>query len=380
MGQDVVPNVGIDRIGRSFSPDNALLFALIAIYWVAFQFVYCVYYLLSYPEYLGLKALEDYTPLGFAIDFAIFFLQPVELLCCAFGALISFAIYMAIRAGRRWRLRWQLPSAIAAMAAGACAFTLLTNLSVNLLLHPEPMNWLRFMRGSIVWLAPIGLWAGAALAVVYNRETRERERQFALLESQAHVAQIRALRFQVNPHFLFNTLNSISALILDGRSGDAERMLLALATFFRTTLDGDPLRDVRLADEMALQRLYLQIEQARFGSRLHVDIDLPAALDEARLPGLLLQPLVENAIRHGMSDGRRQLHLHIGARENMDDLIIEVRDDGAGMDTQAPAGTGVGLDNVRQRLSARFGDRARVRAMATPRGFGVELTMPLVAA
>jgi signal transduction histidine kinase len=379
MGQELDPYRGIDPGRREGAAERTLMFALIGFYWVGFQFVYCLYYLLSAPEYLGLRPLEQYTPVGFLIDFVRFFTAPVELLCCAFGAVICYAIYMAMRAARRWRLRWQFLSALALMTTGAVAFTLLTNLSVELLLHPEPLSWVRLVRGSLVWLAPIGLWTGTALAFVYNNEMRERERQFALLQSQAHAAQVRALRFQVNPHFLFNTLNSISALVLDKRTVDAERMLLALATFFRTTLDGDPLRDVRLVDEIALQRLYLQIEQVRFGERLEVDIDLPAALDEARLPGLLLQPLVENAIKHGMSDGRKRLRLHIGARADSErELVIEVRDNGAGTETRPRAG--IGLDNVRQRLSARFGERARVRAVASSHGFGVELTMPLMSA
>src|SRR5207247_5853928 len=109
----------------------------------------------------------------------------------------------------------------------------------------------------------------------------------------AQSAQLQALRYQVNPHFLFNTLNSLSSLVMTGRSDRAETMLLALSTFFRSSLSLDPSADVTLAEEIDLQRLYLDIEKARFPDRLHVEIDVPQELEQPPLPAMLLQPIIE---------------------------------------------------------------------------------------
>src|SRR5207237_6086727 len=120
--------------------------------------------------------------------------------------------------------------------------------------------------------------------------------------------------YQINPHFLFNTLNSLSSLVMTGRGDRAETMLLALSTFFRTSLSIDPSADVTLAEEIDLQRLYLDIEKARFPDRLHVEIDVPEELEQARLPALLLQPIVENAIKYGVSKSRKAILVRIAAR------------------------------------------------------------------
>jgi len=134
-------------------------------------------------------------------------------------------------------------------------------------------------------------------------------------EREAQSAQLRALRYQVNPHFLFNTLNSLSSLIIAGRAEEAESMVLKLSTFFRQSLTLDTGADISLAEEIALQRLYLDIERVRFPRRLKVEMDVPESLEKARLPALILQPLVENAIKHAVSTTRDTVTLSITARE-----------------------------------------------------------------
>jgi LytS/YehU family sensor histidine kinase len=211
----------------------------------------------------------------------------------------------------------------------------------------------------------------------YAGRVRAAERQAARYQAEAQSAQLRALRYQINPHFLFNTLNSLSALVLAKRNADAERMIITLSTFLRSSLTGDPVADVPLADEIAMQRLYLAIEAVRFPERLIVDIDVPEALADIRVPGLILQPLVENAIKHGVATSHRPVTVTIRARTIADWLEIVVEDDGAPA-AAAASGTAVGLRNVCERLSARFGEKAR--CAAGPRvggGYRVELGVPL---
>ncbi|HET7281514.1 MAG TPA: histidine kinase [Sphingomicrobium sp.] len=240
------------------------------------------------------------------------------------------------------------------------------------------------LDASITWLFFYIGWSAFYIAVQAQAQAMGAQRRLADAESAAQAAQVRALRYQVNPHFLFNTLNSLSSLVMTGRTDRAETMLLALSTFFRTSLSLDPSADVSLAEEIDLQRLYLDIEMARFPDRLTVDIDVPAELEQARMPALLLQPIVENAIKYGVSKSRRAVVIHIEAR-HLDNhrMVLEISNKlKHGGKDELPAatheGTGLGLANVCQRLEARWGNRASCRyGPMTGGGYKVSLTMPV---
>jgi two-component system, LytTR family, sensor kinase len=225
----------------------------------------------------------------------------------------------------------------------------------------------------------LAAWAALYLAISYAAETRDAERRVAGFAQAAKEAEIRALRYQVNPHFLFNTLNSLSSLVMTGRANEAESMIMNLSTFYRTSLSGDPQDDVQLADEVRLQRLYLDIEAVRFPERLKTEIDVPAELMNLCVPGMILQPLVENAIKYGVSRANRPVAISITARSERGKLVLTVADDGKGPDSKDEHGTGVGLANVRDRLQARFGSKAGLVTHA-PKGGGfvVTLAMPEV--
>ena len=237
---------------------------------------------------------------------------------------------------------------------------------------------------AVTWLFFYIGWSAFYLAYQAQSEALGVQRRLADAESAAQAAQVRALRYQVNPHFLFNTLNSLSSLVMTGRTDRAETMLLALSTFFRTSLSFDPGADVSLAEEIDLQRLYLDIEMARFPDRLTVEIDVPKELEQARLPALLLQPIVENAIKYGVSKSRKVVLVRIAARRIDDSrmaLEISNRLKHGGKDELPAAtheGTGLGLGNVSQRLEARWGSRANCRyGPMTGGGYKVVLTMPV---
>ena len=249
----------------------------------------------------------------------------------------------------------------------------------------DPMQRLRWAAdAAVIWLFFFLAWSAFYLANQAQAEAMGAQRQLADAESAAQAAQVRALRYQVNPHFLFNTLNSLSSLVMTGRTDRAETMLLALSTFFRSSLSLDPSADVTLEEEIELQRLYLDIEKARFPDRLHVEIDVPQELQKARLPALLLQPIVENAIKYGVSKSRKAVVIRIEAKQALDGrMLLEISNRlKTGGKEELPAatheGTGLGLSNVSQRLEARFGNRASCRyGPMTGGGFKVSLTMPV---
>jgi two-component sensor histidine kinase len=225
----------------------------------------------------------------------------------------------------------------------------------------------------------LSAWAGLYLALSYASEAHRTERRAARLERAAQQAELRSLRYQVNPHFLFNTLNSLSTLVMRNRPDEAEKMIMSLSNFYRTSLTGDPLDDVPLAEEVHLQKLYLDIEAVRFPDRLVTRIDIPPALLSACVPGLILQPLVENAIKYGVSRTSSPVTITITAREDGDQMHIAVSDDGDNPPGQGDAGSGIGLANVRDRLTARFGDAGQI--VYGPRegdGFSVLLTLPVI--
>lgn len=237
---------------------------------------------------------------------------------------------------------------------------------------------------AVTWLFFFIGWTAFYIASEAQAAALGAQRRLADAESAAQAAQVRALRYQVNPHFLFNTLNSLSSLVMTGRTDRAETMLLALSTFFRTSLSLDPSADVSLAEEIGLQRLYLDIEMARFPDRLNVEIDVPAELEHARMPALLLQPIVENAIKYGVSKSRKAVVIRIEAR-HLDNhrMVVEIsnRLKHGGMEDLPAAtheGTGLGLANVCQRLEARWRSRASCRyGPMNGGGFKVSLTMPV---
>ena len=221
-------------------------------------------------------------------------------------------------------------------------------------------------------------WAALYLAFSYAAEKGAWERHAADLRDSARLAELRALRYQVNPHFLFNTLNSLTALVMAGRMAQAEQVIRRMSTFFRMSLTGDPTEDVPLREEIDLQRLYLDIEMVRFPDRLRYSIDIPEALMSASAPGLILQPLVENAVKHGVARSRDIVTIRISARDLDGRLELTVSDD-ASAPKGVDEGAGIGLRNVANRLAARFGEAGRLDWQAPAEGgFVVVLHFPWI--
>jgi two-component system sensor histidine kinase AlgZ len=199
----------------------------------------------------------------------------------------------------------------------------------------------------------------------------------ALVQRQAALeAQLSALRARTDPHFLFNSLNTVAQLISENPEL-AERTLERLADLFRYALDASRQRTVRLEQELEMVADYLELQSARFGQRLHTSLTVERGLGEVELPPLLLQPLVENAIVHGTSL-RREGKVEVAVRRERDELVVEVVDDGPGPGGSAHAGAGTGVSVVRERLSLHYAGRGSLRLDAHPEGGCVaRLALPL---
>jgi len=212
----------------------------------------------------------------------------------------------------------------------------------------------------------------------YYRAYRERERQAAALATELVQARLQALRMQINPHFLFNTLNTISALVHENPDA-ADRMIVCLSDLLRRTLDRGDVPEVPLSEELAFLRKYLEIERMRFADRLTVTYDIEPRANELLVPHLILQPLVENALRHGILPREEPGRVSISARlVESETLEIKVRNDGNGLSqTNGSAGRkGVGLHNVQSRLAQLYGDAQEFTIDNVPEG-GVEARIRL---
>ncbi len=215
-----------------------------------------------------------------------------------------------------------------------------------------------------------------SFAFDYYGKFRERELRAAELEKNLVKAKLQALQMQLNPHFLFNSLHSISALMHSDVEA-ADRMIVRLSDLLRAALDRSDAQEVTLRDELKFLQSYLEIEQIRFGSRLTVHTDVPADTLEARVPNLILQPLLENAVRHGIEPHAKPGRIELRAQRADGELTLEVSDNGAGVADADAVREGVGLSNTRARLRTLYGEAHRFALGNRPEGgLRVRLTIP----
>lgn len=213
----------------------------------------------------------------------------------------------------------------------------------------------------------------------HERELADARTQAAEAEGQATAARLAALRYQLNPHFLFNTLNAVSSAVIRKRNSEAEAMLDKLAGFLRVTLAADPEGMIPLEDELATLQAYLEIESVRFRERLGLDFSCPDTLRGALVPSFILQPLIENAIKHGVSRSSDAVTIRLEVNRDGDDLVVLIEDDA--VRTGEPAhGGGLGLQNIRERLRVLYGERGVLQTTARERGYLALVRMPLIQA
>jgi two-component system, LytTR family, sensor kinase len=257
-------------------------------------------------------------------------------------------------------------------------------LTLRLLLNPQEVHAFVKAKGDQFWptlgldvlswiftTLPFGVVvylsiAGIAHAIRYFVEANEREVQMARLSEQLTGARLAALQAQVNPHFLFNSLNTIAVLVRDGDRATATRVIEQLSEVLRSTLSRTPANEVSLEDELRLVRRYLAVEQARFSDRLRPVFAIDPATLSAAVPRFAVQHLVENALRHGIAKRTEAGRVVVTARRDGDTLDVSVEDDGAGLTSAPVQGDGHGLDNTRERLRTLYGDRASLVVAAAP--------------
>lgn len=224
----------------------------------------------------------------------------------------------------------------------------------------------------------------AVLGVAYVLEIREKYQRETLkgaqLESRLIETELRALKHQLKPHFLFNTMNTISVLVREGKNDQAVNLIARLSSLLRTSLESTGIQTVTLRQELDFLTRYLEIQQARFGERLNFRTDTDPASLEAVIPNLILQPIVENAILHGIAQRATPGHVEIIARVREQRLEMQVRDDGPGFegDPSRRIREGIGLTNTRERLDRLYGkDHQMVLKSEKGRGVTVSLVLPL---
>ena len=340
------PLIELDTVpARSSSiASRRLTVAIILVFWVVLFASFTAYGLLMWPE----RELN---------------LAPRAIICAG-GALISFGIVAAQQRLRGQRLAVRALAALALAIAGAALHALVNHgiFSVFLEGYGDGQIWrslsLQFLDRFWVFIS----LSAIILALSYSADIRDREAQIHALQSLAQSAQIRALRYQLNPHFLFNALNSVAGLMTRHRVVEAESMTVSLADFLRTSLALDPQSTIPLEKEIHLQRLYLDIEKVRFPERLRTHVDIAPNVERALVPSLITQPLVENSLKYAVARSTEPVDLRISASAANGCLEILVEDSGGNADQEATNGAHVGLLNVAERLRAHYGKEAQIRS------------------
>ena len=221
----------------------------------------------------------------------------------------------------------------------------------------------RLLGDAFIYAAVLGV----ATTLGYHRRFRERELRAAQLEAQLALAQVQALKMQVHPHFLFNTLHAVTVLIRED-PGAATRVVTRLGDLLRLTLSRATTAQVSFRRELEILTLYLEIERTRFHDRLEIAYDVQPATLGALVPDLILQPLVENAIRHGVSPNAGTGRIGVRSRRDGDWLTLEIRDNGAGLVEGHARPDGIGLTTTRARLERLYGDRQQLTLANLPEG------------
>ena len=300
-------------------------------------------------------------------------------------AAVGFALTVPMRSIYRWL--WSRPLWILAAGLLVTCYVLafgwqwLHNLLyyewVKKSWHPERlMDYVSGVMGAFYILL---CWSGLYFGVKYYQQLQDQTEQTLKATAAAHQAQLKMLRYQLNPHFLFNTLNAISTLILDGANETANLSVSRLSDFLRYTLDNDPMSRVTLGQELHALDLYLDIEKVRFGERLTVERAIEERARDALVPSLILQPLIENAVKYAITPSEEGGTLRISARVRHGTLILQLADTGPGLGNGVSGhkSSGVGLKNTRERLQQLYGEnQAFTLAPNEPSGLTITINIP----
>lgn len=289
-----------------------------------------------------------------------------------------------------WDTSWVLRAVISALIVGlaSVAWTAARSWFYFDVLYqdlaPPSLDWKNYLGGLPYALSVMLGWSGMYYGIRYYRILQNQTAQYLKASSTAHQAQLKMLRYQLNPHFLFNTLNAISTLVLERDTQRANSMVGKLSEFLRYSLDNDPMMKVTLKNELHALNLYLGIEKVRFQDRLRLQFDIEPDAQRALVPSLILQPLVENAVKYAIAPSEHGGKLRLEAMIDGQELLMVVSDDGPGMlepvdfeGGRGNSGLGVGLRNTHERLLQIYGAAHRIElSEAKPSGLRVEIRLP----
>lgn len=313
-------------------------------------------------------------------------MRDIYALIILLGAYAGFLLTVPLRYiyRRIWDLKpWQLVLVVlAASYTSAATWAVIDNTTYweiyRFGFRPES-NWFYF-KNSLAKFYIMLSWSGLYFGIKYYQMLQDEKRKALVATAMAHQAQLKMLRYQLNPHFLFNTLNAISTLIMLKENHLANQMMSKLSHFLRFSLDNEPIKKIELTKEIDALLLYLDIEKVRFDDRLKVSIDIDELARKGLVPSLILQPLIENSIKYAIAKLETGGEIIIRAVVDGDDLILTVSDNGPGSKVppaELLAQGGVGLMNTRDRLEALYGKHYSFTLSANePTGLRIELRMP----
>ncbi|PZQ20571.1 MAG: sensor histidine kinase [Sphingopyxis macrogoltabida] len=336
--------------------------------------------ILGWAAWLGLRGVS-----GLANGQPFTFLIP-QTISAITGFSLTLILSVCYRAliSRRPILMWSVSFGLAGVATALWAFI---DAWVQQIQNPSSETGFTSLLLGAMYIdaTSLGAWSALYFAINYFLQLEEQNDRMLRLEAQAASAQLAMLRYQLNPHFLFNTLNSISTLVLLKQSEPANAMLSRLSAFLRYTLANEPTAQVTLAQEVETLKLYLDIEKMRFEDRLRPHFHIDPGVARARLPSLLLQPLIENAIKYAVTPQEEGADITLSAQLAGQKVRITVSDTGAGLSGDgadpttgvATESTGVGLANIRDRLAQAYGDQQRFEVQSgSDGGFMVVIEIP----
>ena len=296
----------------------------------------------------------------------------------------SITLLMAAAYRRLIRIKpavtWAM--SIAILLGASAAFSAIETWSVATFIQPGTRpEGIRFLGAIVLTVSLLVAWSALYYSINFYLLLEEQSDRLIRLESQAANAQLAMLRYQLNPHFLFNTLNSISTLVLLKQTDRANAMLSRLSSFLRYTLVNETTGMVSIAQEVETLKLYLEIEKMRFEERLRPHFTIDDSCSRANIPSLLLQPLIENAIKYAVTPQEEGADISLEVKRQVDRVMISVSDTGPGADAlykkRAMESTGVGLANIRDRLAQAYGDNHRFETQSEiTGGFRVFIEIP----
>lgn len=299
------------------------------------------------------------------------------------GFFLSTLLWFMIRRIVHLSFRTTLIISFGSAALLGCVFNIIKLASYKTIIHQqvwyENLDMLEFGGWLLFSVATLYVFTAIFFVMLYNSRLQKEHEMLLRAQNSAKEAQLEMLRYQLNPHFMFNTLNAISTLIYKNENEKANEMLDKLCLFFRHSLVQKSDQKTTLKEELELMELYLSIEKVRFAERINVSLAIEPNTSSAKVPTLLLQPLVENAVKYGIEASKNIGHIVISAKRVKDRLIIEVFNDGPNGRHEKRKGFGIGLNNTKERLNTMFNQTCKVDLVECPHnGTKVTLEMPFL--